>query len=98
MSFKMWLTTQSRAGGNFTFSGSHDPFFGIGSDILTARKIGSPFAGNIEVGLQCLATLQTSSENFVIACGNWVNSFRIILVNNGRVVQSFKITQGSYYQ
>ncbi|KAF3790525.1 BEACH domain-containing protein B [Nymphaea thermarum] len=90
MSVKMWLTTQLQSGGNFTFSGSQDPFFGLGSDVLTARKIGSPFAGSIELGSQCLATLQTSFENFVITSGNWENSFQIVSLTNGRVVQSIK--------
>ncbi|KAA8528370.1 hypothetical protein F0562_035725 [Nyssa sinensis] len=90
MSVKMWLTTQLQSGGNFTFSGSQDPFFGIGSDILSARKIGSPLAENIELGAQFFATMQTPSENFLISCGNWENSFQVISLSDGRMVQSIR--------
>ncbi|KAH7849592.1 hypothetical protein Vadar_020109 [Vaccinium darrowii] len=90
MSVKMWLTTQLQSGGNFTFSGSQDPFFGIGSDILSSRKIGSPLAENVEIGAQCFATMQTPSDNFLISCGNWANSFLVISLTDGRVVQSIR--------
>ncbi|KAK9271394.1 hypothetical protein L1049_026984 [Liquidambar formosana] len=90
MSVKMWLTTQLLSGGNFTFSGSQDPFFGIGSEILSPRKIGSPLAENIELGAQCFATMQTPAENFLISCGNWENSFQVISLNDGRMVQSIR--------
>ncbi|OUZ99745.1 BEACH domain [Macleaya cordata] len=90
MSVKMWLTTQLQSGGNFTFSGSQDPFFGIGSDVLSPRKIGSPLADNVVLGSQCFATMQIPSENFLISCGNWENSFQVISLNDGRVVQSIR--------
>lgn len=90
MSVKMWVTTQLQSGGNFTFSGSQDPFFGIGSDILSPRKIGSALAENVELGAQCFATLQTPSENFLISCGNWDNSFQVVSLIDGRVVQSIR--------
>ncbi|GFY85908.1 binding protein [Actinidia rufa] len=90
MSVKLWLTTQLQSGGNFTFSGSQDPFFGIGSDVLSPRKIGSPLAENIELGAQCFATLQTPSEYFLISCGNWENSFQVISLTDGRMVQSIR--------
>ncbi|GAB4839467.1 hypothetical protein Ancab_028990 [Ancistrocladus abbreviatus] len=90
MSVKMWLTTQLQSGGNFTFSSSQDPFFGIGSDILSPRKIGSPLAESVELGAQCFATLQTPPENFLISCGNWENSFQVISLTDGRVVQSIR--------
>ncbi|KAK2997904.1 hypothetical protein RJ639_025413, partial [Escallonia herrerae] len=90
MSVKVWLTTQLQSDGNFTFSGSQDPFFGIGSDILSPRKIGSPLAENIEIGAQCFATMQTSSENFLISCGNWENSFQVTSLSDGRMVQSIR--------
>ncbi|KAG7971974.1 hypothetical protein I3843_07G161500 [Carya illinoinensis] len=90
LSVKMWLTTQLQTGGNFTFSASQDPFFGVGSDILYPRKIGSPLAENFELGAQCFATLQTPSENFLISSGNWENSFQVISLNDGRMVQSIR--------
>lgn len=67
-----------------------DPSFGVGSDILSPRKIGSPSAENVELGAQCFATMQTPSENFLISCGNWENSFQVISLNDGRMVQSIR--------
>ncbi|XP_022633032.1 BEACH domain-containing protein B isoform X2 [Vigna radiata var. radiata] len=91
LSVKMWLTTQLQSGGNFTFSGSQDPFFGVGgSDILSPRKIGIPVPENVELGAQCFATMQTPSENFLISCGNWENSFQVISLSDGRLVQSIR--------
>nr|KJB29367.1 hypothetical protein B456_005G097000 [Gossypium raimondii]KJB29368.1 hypothetical protein B456_005G097000 [Gossypium raimondii] len=90
LSVKMWLTTQLQSGGNFTFSGSQDPFFGVGSDIISPRKIGSPLAENVELGAQCFAIMQTPAENFLISCGNWENSFQVISLSDGRMVQSVR--------
>ena len=67
-----------------------DPFFGVGSDILSPRKIGSSLAENFEPRAQCFATMQTQSENFLISCGNWENSFQVISLNDGRMVQSIR--------
>ncbi|KAJ0974642.1 hypothetical protein J5N97_016607 [Dioscorea zingiberensis] len=88
LSVKTWLTTQLQSGGNFTFSGSQDPFFGIGSDVLPPRKVGTPLAENFELRRQCLATMHTSGESYLISCGNWENSFQIISLNDGRIVQN----------
>ncbi|KAG9440194.1 hypothetical protein H6P81_020359 [Aristolochia fimbriata] len=90
MSVKMWVTTQLQSGGNFTFSGCQDPFFGVGPDVLSPRKIGIPSAENAELGMQCLATMQTPSENFLISCGNWENSFQVISLSDGRMVQNIR--------
>ncbi|KAK9165680.1 hypothetical protein Scep_000871 [Stephania cephalantha] len=90
MSVKMWLTTQLQSGGNLTFSGSQDPFFGIGSDIISPRKIGSHVAENVELGAQFFVAMQTTSENFLISCGNWENSFQVISLNDGRTVQTVR--------
>ncbi|KAG6608127.1 BEACH domain-containing protein B, partial [Cucurbita argyrosperma subsp. sororia] len=90
LTVKMWLTTQLQYGGNFTFSGSQEPFFGVGSDILSPRKIGSPLAENFELGGQCFATMPTPAENFLVSCGNWDNSFHIISLTDGRLLQSIR--------
>ncbi|XP_038988519.1 LOW QUALITY PROTEIN: BEACH domain-containing protein B-like [Phoenix dactylifera] len=90
LSIKLWLTTQLQSGGNFTFSGSQEPFFGVGSDVLPPRKICTPLAENIEFGRQCLGTLQNLNENYLISCGNWDNSFQVISLNDGRIVQSIR--------
>jgi len=73
---------------NFVFF--QEPFFGIGGDALSPRKIGSPLADSIEFGRQCLATMQTPAENYLILCGNWENSFQVISLNDGRIVQSIR--------
>lgn len=67
-----------------------DPFFGIGSDIVSPCKIGSPLAGNSESGGQYFVTMQTPIENFLISCGNWENSFQVISLNDGRMLQSIR--------
>lgn len=90
LSVKIWLTTQLHSGGNFTFSSSQDPYFGVGSDVLSPRNIGSPLADNVELGSQCFATMQTPLENFLVSCGNWENSFHVTSLTDGRVVQSIR--------
>nr|XP_043606677.1 BEACH domain-containing protein B isoform X1 [Erigeron canadensis] len=90
MSVKMWLTTQLQSGGNFTFSSSQDPYFAIGTDVLSPRRIGSPLAENIELGAQCFTTIQSPSGNFLVSCGNWENSFQLVALNDGRLVQSVR--------
>lgn len=67
-----------------------EPFFGVGSDILSPRKIGSPLAENFELGGQCFATMPTPAENFLVSCGNWDNSFHIISLTDGRLLQSIR--------
>ncbi|XP_065880379.1 BEACH domain-containing protein B isoform X2 [Euphorbia lathyris] len=90
LSVKLWLTTQLHSGGNFTFSSFQEPYFGVGSDVLTARRIGSPLGENIVLGAQCFATMLTPNENFLISCGNWENSFQVISLNDGRMVQTIR--------
>ncbi|XP_023157987.1 BEACH domain-containing protein B isoform X1 [Zea mays] len=90
LSVKLWLTTQLQSGGNFTFSGSLEPFFGIGSDVISPRKIGTSLAENVEFGRQCLATVQIRGDNYLILCGNWENSFQIISLSDGKIVQSIR--------
>lgn len=88
LSVKMWLTTQLQSGGNFTFSSFQEPLFGVGHDVLSARKIASPLAENVELGAQCFAILQARTESFLISCGNWENSFQVISLSDGKMVQS----------
>lgn len=67
-----------------------EPFFGVGADILSPRKIGSPLSETCEFGAQYFATLQTPMENFLISCGNWENSFQVISLTDGRLVQNIR--------
>ncbi|PKA52227.1 hypothetical protein AXF42_Ash010123 [Apostasia shenzhenica] len=90
LSVKSWLTTQLQSGGNYTFSGSQEPSFGIGADVYLPRKIGTSLANDLEYGGQCLATMQNLNENYVILCGNWQNSFQVISIHDGRIVQSIR--------
>ncbi|XBI45636.1 hypothetical protein VPH35_110081 [Triticum aestivum] len=90
LSVKLWLTTQLQSGGNFTFSGSLEPFFGIGSDIISPRKVATSLAENVEFGRQCMAAVQIHGDNYLILCGNWENSFQIISLSDGRIVQSIR--------
>ncbi|KAI4388687.1 hypothetical protein MLD38_000993 [Melastoma candidum] len=90
LSVKMWLTTQLQSGGNFTFSSSQEPFFGIGADVLPPRKFGNPLSENIDAGAQYFSTLQTPAENFLVSCGNWENSFQLTSLNDGRMVQCIR--------
>ncbi|WVZ78912.1 hypothetical protein U9M48_026555 [Paspalum notatum var. saurae] len=90
LSVKLWLTTQLQSGGNFTYSGPQEHFFGIGSDVISSHKIGTFLAENVEFGRQCLATMQTNCDNYLILCGNWENSFQIISLSDGRIKQSIR--------
>ncbi|KMZ59449.1 hypothetical protein ZOSMA_68G00360, partial [Zostera marina] len=90
LTVKMWLTTQLQYGGNFTFSSSQEPSFGIGADILPSRMIGTPLAENIELNGQLFATLQTGSESYLVSCGSWENSFQLTSLNDGKTVQKIR--------
>ncbi|CAD6338666.1 unnamed protein product [Miscanthus lutarioriparius] len=90
LSVKLWLTTQLQSGGNFTYSGPQEHLFEIGSDVISPRKIGTFLAENVKFGRQCLATMQNSCDNYLILCGNWENSFQIISLSDGRIMQSIR--------
>ncbi|VAI79872.1 unnamed protein product [Triticum turgidum subsp. durum] len=90
LSVKLWLTTRMQLGGNFTFSGPQENFFGVGSDVISPRKIGTFLAENVKFGRQLLATMQINSDKYLILCGNWENSFQIISLSDGRIVQSIR--------
>jgi hypothetical protein len=67
-----------------------EPFFGIGSDVISPRKVATSLAENVEFGRQCLAAVQIHGDNYLILCGNWENSFQIISLSDGRIVQSIR--------
>ncbi|TKW23149.1 hypothetical protein SEVIR_4G274600v4 [Setaria viridis] len=90
LSVKQCLTTQLQSGGNFTYSGPQEHFFGISSDVISPRKIGTFLAENVEFGRHCLATMQNNGDNYLILCGNWENSFQIISLSDGRIMQSIR--------
>jgi hypothetical protein len=67
-----------------------EPFFGIGSDVISPRKVATSLAENVEFGRQCLAAVQIHGDNYLILCGSWENSFQIISLSDGRIVQSIR--------
>ncbi|EEE56359.1 hypothetical protein OsJ_05488 [Oryza sativa Japonica Group] len=67
-----------------------EPFFGIGSDVISPRKISTSLAENVDFGRQCLTAVQIHGDNYLILCGNWENSFQIISLGDGRIVQSVR--------
>lgn len=44
----------------------------------------------IQLGSQCFANLLTPTENFLVSCGNWDNSFQVVSLSDGKVVQSIR--------
>ncbi|KAL3684694.1 hypothetical protein R1sor_002716 [Riccia sorocarpa] len=83
-----WITPGLQGGGSFTFSSSQEPFFGIGSDIMLTRRIGGPMVDAVPVGPNCFRTLQVRSHNFLLTCGQWDNSFKVVSLSDGRIIQT----------
>ncbi|CAL5040017.1 unnamed protein product [Urochloa decumbens] len=90
LSVKMWSTTQLQSGGNFTYFGPQEYSFEICSDVISPRKIGTFLAENVSFGRHCLATMRNNGDNYLILCGNWENSFQIISLSDGRIMQSIR--------
>ncbi|CAL5041322.1 unnamed protein product [Urochloa decumbens] len=90
LSVKMWSTTQLQSGGNFTYFGPQEYSFEISSDVISPRKIGTFLAENVSFGRHCLATMRNNGDNYLILCGNWENSFQIISLSDGRIMQSIR--------
>lgn len=65
-----------------------DLFFSVGPDISVSRKLGGPFGEDVAVTPSCFGTLQVRSSFFLLTCGHWDNSFKVISLNDGRMVQS----------
>lgn len=58
--------------------------------MLPPRKVGTPLAENFELRRQCLATMHTSGESYLVSCGTWENSFQIISLNDGRIMRNIR--------
>ncbi len=67
---------------------TQDFYFGIGSDIVLTRKLGWPFANDVSVNPGFFGTLQVSSSPFLLTCGHWDNSFKVVSLENGDMIQS----------
>lgn len=65
-----------------------DPLYSVGTDISVSRKLGGPFAEDVAVTPSCFGTLQVRSSSFLLTCGHWDNSFKVISLSDGRMVQS----------
>ncbi|MCO5595749.1 hypothetical protein L7F22_049797 [Adiantum nelumboides] len=83
-----WITA-SQAGGNFTFSSSQDPFFAVGAEVSQPYRMKGPCAGNLELSPCCFQTIQSRASNYLLTCGFWDNSFRIMSLSDGSL-QSYK--------
>jgi len=82
-----WITPSIQGGGSFTFS-SQDSLYSIGADVTLSRRLGGRFAEDVEVTPGCFGTLQVRSSSFLLTCGHWDNSFKVISLSDGRMVQS----------
>uniref|UniRef100_A0A0E0JVW3 BEACH domain-containing protein B n=1 Tax=Oryza punctata TaxID=4537 RepID=A0A0E0JVW3_ORYPU len=69
LSVKLWLTTQLQSGGNFTFSGSLEPFFGIGSDIISLGD--ARIVQSVRQHKDVVSCVAVSSDGSVIATGSY---------------------------
>ncbi|KAJ7525246.1 hypothetical protein O6H91_17G043300 [Diphasiastrum complanatum] len=85
---RLWLTPPLQGGGNFTFSSSQDPFFGVGPDVLSPRRIAGAVVENTELSSQCFELLQVHSSCFLLTCGHWDHSFKVVSLSDGHMVQS----------
>ncbi|BBM99563.1 hypothetical protein MPTK1_1g22060 [Marchantia polymorpha subsp. ruderalis] len=85
---RAWITPALQGGGSFTFSSSQEPFYGIGSDSTLIRRIGGPMVDDVPVTPGCFGTLHFRSHNFLLTCGQWDNSFKVVSMSDGRMVQS----------
>ncbi|CAK9883045.1 unnamed protein product [Sphagnum jensenii] len=82
-----WITPSIQGGGSFTFS-SQDSLYSIGADVALSRRLGGCFAEDVEVTPGCFGTLQVRSSSFLLTCGHWDNSFKVVSLSDGRMVQS----------
>jgi hypothetical protein len=65
-----------------------DSLYSIGADVALSRRLGGRFAEDVEVTPGCFGTLQVRSSSFLLTCGHWDNSFKVISLSDGRMVQS----------
>lgn len=65
-----------------------DPFFAIGAEVSQPYKIKGPFAETIELSPWCFQTIQIRTSSYLLTCGFWDNSFRIMSLSDGTFLQS----------
>ena len=65
-----------------------DSYFGIGQEVLLSRKIYGPIVDDVSLSSCCFGTLLVRSSSFLLTCGHWDNSFKVISLDGGDMVQS----------
>lgn len=65
-----------------------DSYFGIGQDVVLSRKIYGPIVDDVSLDSCCFGTLLVRSSSFLLTCGHWDNSFKVISLDGGDMVQS----------
>lgn len=65
-----------------------DSYFGIGQDIALSRKVCGPIVDSESLNPCCFGTLLVRSSSFLLTCGHWDNSFKVISLDGGDMVQS----------
>lgn len=65
-----------------------DSYFGIGQDVVLSRKIYGPIVDDVSLNSCCFGTLLVRSSSFLLTCGHWDNSFKVISLDGGDMVQS----------
>lgn len=82
---RTWITPALQ---NFTFSSSQDSYFGISQEVVLSRKIYGPIVDDVSLSSCCFGTLLVRSSSFLLTCGHWDNSFKVISLDGGDLVQS----------
>jgi hypothetical protein len=65
-----------------------DSYFGIGPEVVLSRKIYGPIVDDVSLSSCCFGTLLVRSSSFLLTCGHWDNSFKVISLDGGDMVQS----------
>lgn len=65
-----------------------DSYFGIGQDIVLSRRVCGPIVDVESLSPCCFGTLLVRSSSFLLTCGHWDNSFKVISLDGGDMVQS----------
>jgi len=65
-----------------------DSYFGIGQEVVLSRKIYGPIVDDVSLNSCCFGTLLVRSSSFLLTCGHWDNSFKVISLDGGDMVQS----------
>ncbi|XP_024540202.1 BEACH domain-containing protein B isoform X1 [Selaginella moellendorffii] len=87
VSSRMWLTPSMPPSGSFTFSSSQDSTYGLGSEEWPCHKVRGYFTESFPDSF-CFCALPAISTVYLISCGHWDNSFKLMSLTDGQTVQS----------